>query len=309
MKNPIKRNIFFLGLFSFWMVSSLAASQIHWFCDLRSWNVHSDGYPLKEDFVFELGVFRDGFVPTKENRSQWSDHWVAAQRTTYHAPHRWFNAVHTVRINSAPFTSNTPGYIWGFQGDGHEGEWILLGRSNWRWPAANEGNLFPLKWRASDATVVLAGQIGDGASFDLKTEIVRDALPPVTTYAQWAERQFPGGQGSHPLSDGLVEGVPNLLAFAYGLDRGQGRSVPGLRGELVREQGRRHLQVRIPRRADHVGADLRIEVSTDLQNWVPAEPLLEDIERTPSEWVVRFADEIRSETPRRFVRVRAVLEE
>lgn len=289
--------------------SAIQASQIHWFCDLQSWNVNSDGYPLKDEFQFELGVFRDGFVPTRENRSQWSQHWVAAERTSYYAPRRWFNSIFNVRSNQAPFTANTPGYIWGFQGDGEEGEWILLGHQNWRWPTASDNAVFPRRWRASEATLVLAGDIGDGSRYDLKTETVRQALPPVTTYGQWVERRLAGSPRQHPLEDGLVEGVPNLLAFVYGLDRGNRGGVPGLTGRLVGQENHRFLEVSIPQRADHVGVDLLVEVSTDLQNWYPAEPLMEEIARKPSEWILRFTDEIRPETPRRFVRVRALLPE
>ncbi|MCC5789711.1 MAG: hypothetical protein JJT75_08750 [Opitutales bacterium] len=286
----------------------LDAARIHWFAQPHSLDLQYDGQQIDESFTFELGVFRDGFVPDESNRDQWSDYWEGAHRIYYNQENRWFSGRYRVTDNREPFTAGTPAYIWGFQGDGESGQWILLGDSYWTWPTASPMDPRQRNWRAIDADTVLAGYIGEsGDDFDLLMERVRNALPPRTSWSQWKGRHLQGEQSARPENDSFRAGTPNYLAFAFGLPR-EGTRPVGLQTQIVQQDQKPHLRIHVPRRADH-DANLVLEGSTDLVNWEDLSGLLKIVSEEAYEKVYQMTQPLQPDAPRFFVRARAIVPE
>lgn len=229
------------------------ATMIQWFVDPRSENFTEEGADLDQSFRFELGVFANGFVPTEENIDQWSENWVAAQRATYHEGNRWFTSVYHVTENTAPFTVNTPAYVWGFSGGPDEGEWVLFRGASWRWPRASF-NPNPRVWNAREATEVIMGSVGVHGEV-IRTARVRGKVPPITTWLQWLEENNQSAEAA------------SVMEYATG-------SPYAALGMVRNENG--DFELIVPRRADRP-ANFQIEVTEDLANpdWRPAGELTE----------------------------------
>ncbi len=258
-------------------------------------------------FRFELGVFADGFVPTAANTSEWTAHWVAAQRVVYNASEKIFAGQLTVTSNATPFTLNAKAYIWGFAGDIASNQWILFRKSTWNWPEPNPLDPFGLAWYAPESNEVILGSIhGSGSPYLMKAASVTDSYSPVTTWAQWLQEELSGQPLNGTADDPDHDGVSNLFEYLFGTPP----QVPGTvsHASLLLSQlaGESHLQFVIPRRGDHP-ASLLVEVSSDLVNWESG-PLVTDIlQATPSMLVVRDRTSLGAEHPRRFMRLRATL--
>ena len=261
----MKRFPFFLFLLT---VLRLDATTIHWFTAPGGRHVTEDREPMDETYRFELGVFRDGFTPTPENTSEWSAHWVAAQRVIYHPGNHWFTAVHEVEDNEGAFASGTPAYIWGFTGTPEAGEWILFRNSGWRWPRATPGFPIAREWSAADADEILMGEAG-GTSPDLmRSGRVQDAVPPVTAWEQWLAE------------NNRAAGPEAVLAYATGSDRPQLALTQGEGGQILLE---------VPRRADHQ-ANVWLEVSEDLVTWRPKAGEARFLRETPTGLIFSRSD-------------------
>lgn len=246
------------------LFNTAQARMIQWYSAPRATNLTMDGAPLHAGFFFELGVFKDGFIPTTENIEEWSSHWVAAQRSGYNEQYNWFSGVLRIEENPEPFVAGTPAWIWGFSGDPEEGEWILFRRGNWRWPAANPTRPTPLVWDTADADVLLIGDIGNGTSHLMRAGRVQNVVPPTTTWAQW-------------LADtGKPPDAASLLEYATG----------SRESRLTLQADGGGVRIHAPRRADRP-ANIRLQVSTDLIHWEPAPAALELFEETPTGLIFR----------------------
>ncbi len=243
-------------------VQIASATMIQWYSAPNQDNTTETGVPMDESFRFELGVFKDGFVPTAENIAEWSAHWVAAQRVMYHAENNWFTGALTVEDNAAPFSSGTQAWIWGFTGDPAEGEWILFRRHNWRWPSSNANRPIPLIWDTAQANEILIGDVNAGGTQLMRAGKIRNVVPPTTTWAQWLAEEA------------LEPGPAALMEYATGsadASMKMGRNADGT------------LALTVPRRADRP-ADFLIEVSESLSNpeWKPAGPLARLVQESPT---------------------------
>ncbi len=246
------------------LLQCASASMIQWYSAPRAENVTEDGTPLHAGFHFEIGVFRNGFVPTADNIAEWSSHWVAAQRVGYHEGNRWFTGVVNVTDNQAPFTQGAQAWIWGFSGDPEEGEWILFRRNTWNWPRANATRPTPLIWDTAQANQILIGDIGTGAATLMRAGRVQDVVPPTTTWAQWLK-----DTGNSP-------GPASLLEYATG----------SAESRLTLQSDGNGFSIHTPRRTDRP-ANIRLQVSTDLVHWHPAPAALELFEESSTRLVFR----------------------
>ncbi len=241
-----------LGLLALGQISS--AAKIQWFCPPHSENLTEAGLFMGPDFVFELGVFKAGFSPTIENRTEWAANWVPAQRAPYHSVNRWYSSVFDVVDNSGDFARNTPAWVWGFSGGPESGEWLLFRKQSWKWPSADSINPISHSWKASEADVVLMGSVGQLTL--LRSEKVQNALPPTTNWAQW-RRQYLGNRASESGSDLNQNDIPDLFEYASGKDQA---------GRLKLVATGNGFELRIPRRLDRP-ATFNVEVSYDLNEW------------------------------------------
>ncbi len=79
---------------------SLEATQIIW-QSARAAHESSTGQAL-DNYIFELDIFTESFVPTPFNVSEWANNWQAADRVRYDAINRAFTSRIDIKGNGAP---------------------------------------------------------------------------------------------------------------------------------------------------------------------------------------------------------------
>lgn len=232
--------------------ASACATPIHWFSSLDHFNFSSDERPMSAAYRFELGVFRDGFVPTLENRAVWSAHWVPAQRIRYNEAHGWYSGYLVVESNEAPFTAGAEAWVWGFTGDASGGDWLLYRNPSWRWPTANPRLPLARNWNAKTANLVLTGAVDTQGAQLLRGESVENMAPPPTTFEQWIAESGASADGE------------DLVRFATGK-----KNAPVRLERLANGDGPARLEVRVPHLADRPLRGVDLEISENLVDWHP----------------------------------------
>lgn len=276
--------ITFLALLGIALTAS--ATPLHWYSALDHFNLTSDERPMDSNFRFELGVFSDGFVPTAENRDEWSAYWVPAQRATYHAANHWYSGFLVVDDNEYPFEAGADAWVWGFSGDASGGDWILYRSSNWRWPQANSRLPVVRHWDAKNADTVLIGSVGQEQDHLLKAAAVEGAIPPTTTFEQWAVER--GGSFDEQ----------NLVEFATG-----GKADPVSFNRIPAAGGSSKIEIILTHLADRQLSGVGLEVSEDLQVWRSFHAYAELIETTPTQLIFEVDAEA-ANSPNLFFRAR-----
>lgn len=257
-------------------------------------------------FSFELGVFKNAFVPTAGNTAEWAANWVPAQRAGYDPVAKRFSNSFTVFANNPPFTAGAKGYVWGFKGGVAASEWILLGNAQWTWPAPDPFNNFGVDWDAAAATAVIGTVNAGGSPFLMKSALVSNAASPATSWPQWREAAFGDLTAGGPEADPDSDGVVNLLEYVFGSPPLQAGAVPVTPTTLVEDGGQKFMQITIPRRVDHL-AVLTVEVSPDLAQWQSGVSHTRVVENSASALVVRDLTPVNPSNPRRFMRLKAAL--
>jgi len=293
------------------IASPCQAERIHWYGPTFKTNVTSTGELMNQEMAFELGLFTDGFVPTAENVSEWSTHWLAAQRANYSTEGDFFTGKFVVDQPSSPFTGGKQAYIWGFRGGVESSEWILLKKDTWKWPvlAVDQGAearnpLSALEWNAADATAIVGNLQPVSVPFLMRTAGVSNGVPPKTSWSQWANIHMNGEKLNGFDQDPDGDGVNNLMEYVFGTSPAKADKSPNMPLQLVKSGSDEFLQVTIPRRSDHT-AKLTVEVSSDLVNWYSGTGQTVTVSDSPSGWVVRDLEPHRPDRPKRFVRVKA----
>ena len=273
----------------------------------------SNGQPLNEDTVFEVGVFTNGFVPSATNTSQWSANWVPAQRTKFTTKHNWFTSVFDVTNNAAPFTAGAPAYVWGFSGSEAAGQWLLFRATHWTWPTANDTAPTPLFWSAKDAKVVVVGSLpsASGNAVSLRPTAISNSLPPVTTWGQWKEDKLSGQPLGNPGDDADGDGIANVLEYALGTAPNNPADRPASPDGWHRlgrgADGKEYLEIRVPRRRDRQ-VHFSAEVSNDLrQGWGSGTNQVDKVEDTAEALTLRDKIPIGEAGNQRFMRVQATV--
>lgn len=146
------------------------------------------GNALDSTYVFELGTFANGFVPTAANTDQWSVNWKLL--SVADAPDDWFpnvpsfgqsftfNANGTVQglPGSATFTAGEQAYLWVYSGV----QWALVTDNSpgataddiWQLPTPGDNSpTSQLTWVLDQANVAIVGgvngvQSGTAIAFD-----------------------------------------------------------------------------------------------------------------------------------------------
>ncbi len=281
------------------------ASKINWASSLNRTNLTSTGAVMDAAFRFELGVFKSGFVPTAANTDQWVANWVPAQRTSYNAGTRWFTSNFTVTNNVSPFTVGANGYVWGFGDGGTGGEWILFRATNWTWPAPNPDSPVITSWTAKNASAVILGDVQNSGAYHMRTDAVNNATGPAVTWDEWRAVELAAATSPKGTSADLnANSVQDV--FDYALQRGANPN-PGSWMRWHEVDGKRHLEVRIPRRRDRP-ASFVVEVSPDLKTWISGSTVTEVVEDSAAALVVRDKIPVGEGGDRRFLRVRTVVD-
>jgi hypothetical protein len=271
----------------------LEAGTIAWFSDPLQTNLDGSQVPMDAGFHFELGVFSDGFVPTRQNVTQWAARWVAAGSTDYQPATRRFTGLQAVADNNSPFLAGTRAWIFGYRVTPTGTDMILLRNTAWLWPAPDPFNPIPLEWNVAAADQVVLGSLGTGGS----PFLMRSAR--VQFFTQWQAELLAGEPLAGPRDDPDGDGSPNLLEFVFGtppMSAGPPAATP-----VTLPGG--HLQMAIPRRADRP-ALLTVEVSGDLSDWRSGEAATQIVEDGASVLVVRDLTASGPFHPARFMRLK-----
>lgn len=295
-------------LLAFWclLVPVKAQTQIQWFSESNATNFSSNGTTAMDaSYRFELGVFTGAFVPAPENISDWSANWNAVQRTSYQTGSQRFASEVTAETVTAPFTAGKKVYVWGFKGDPAAGEWILFGASTWLWPDEVFGPPpLPETWNAKDATTVIGTIHSTGSPFLIQAAAVADALPPVTTFAQWQADELSGETLIEAHQDADGDGTANILEFIFGTSPKIANPSPLASASLLSLSNERYLQLIIPRRADRP-ANLVVEVSENLSQWNSGSGHTATVLSSNTSLTVRDLTPISPTAPKRFIRINA----
>jgi len=260
------------------------ATQILWYCPPERLNLTEDGVEMGGSFRFELGAFKDGFVPTTNNLNEWSEHWIPAQRTVYNEEHDWFTNRLTVTEDS-PISRGSAAYIWGFSGDPANGEWMLFRNAGWTWPGPSPRNPVLKMWSTSAVNVVIIGGVSEGYA-TLRSATVTNVPPPETQWDQWALEHL-GNASADPREDANGNGMEDGLEFVLGIDGASNFSVAGLEIRIVKDEaGENVVELVVPRRSDRP-ARIGVEISADLDTWYGAGDLVNLHANRPLELVFR----------------------
>ncbi|MEM9479015.1 MAG: hypothetical protein AAGA58_05055 [Verrucomicrobiota bacterium] len=301
---------------AFWAVTdAFGSQQVNW----RSLallegvtNLTSAGAPHELDgtFVFALGSFASGFVPSPSNTADWEANWTSLDVTAYNPDSTFFSSAVLLQNNNAPFTAGAKAWIWGFN---QSGEWILLRDADWTWGSVGGGPGGPgggSTWLVQNATEVVLGAVdADGDPFHMKTAAVTSSGTPGMTWEEWRALNFTAAE----LADSSIsgwnadadnDGCCNGIEFALGTDPRDplSKEAPV---RTVTEVGGLLYQTLTVNRASGAETSLSVELSTDLASWESGEPLLVIVEDTAMLLAVRSASPMGSHCE--FLRLRVAL--
>lgn len=146
---------------------SALAQTLEWGSQVFSSIVDSNGLPLDETYVFEIGTFEPGFSPAESNVELWYDNWFAFDRAGYSEANGYFtstvNMLDDGRSDSPFMSGNSPSfegleaYLWvrNAETPSPTTEWFLVRSMDWIFPDAIPGccdNDLTIQWSMSDLT-------------------------------------------------------------------------------------------------------------------------------------------------------------
>ncbi|MEI7928067.1 MAG: hypothetical protein WCH40_05910 [Verrucomicrobiales bacterium] len=300
MKVSQLRKYFLLGVAL--VIGRAGAETINWSCPTLKTNQTSTGQNMDGGFQFQLGVFSGGFIPIAGNMSQWAAHWVSAQTASYSSANSSFDSTFNFAVNAAPFTIGAKGYVWGRRIGSAADEWILFRKSDWTWPYVDPQQPPGFyDWNAATANEVILGTINaSGTPFLMQSAAVY-------SYAQWRDDNLAGESLNSPNDDPDHDGVSNLLEFVFGTSPSLASLVPSTPTSLVTISGQTYLQIFIPRLRNRL-ATFTVEVSSDLNQWTSGDTYTAEVSNTAEALVVRDKTATGPGLPRRFMRLKAVVQ-
>lgn len=140
----------------------IQAQTLNWGNDAFGDLSDSTGVTLDDTFVFQLGSFSNGFVPSDSNVDQWSLNWEVFDQASYNKDIEYFTSTVYVRndVTSSNPTASTlsfaglDAYIWIRNSDDPVPgtEWLLTRASNWTFPLVGGDccNTEVIEWAVSD---------------------------------------------------------------------------------------------------------------------------------------------------------------
>jgi hypothetical protein len=165
-----------ITLFCFAVADRIDAQTLNWGNVVGEPIVTSEGNPIDNTFVFQLGAFDAGFVPEFSNANQWLQNWRIFDTAAYDSTFGFSTATAYIRdgVTSAEPGASTlsfaglDAYIWIRNADDAvEGsEWLLTRASTWKFPITGGDccDTTVLEWSVSDldstTTPIIGGHNG-----------------------------------------------------------------------------------------------------------------------------------------------------
>ena len=230
-------------------------------------NADSRNRAWTPDFTMSLGVFKTGFKPTFENREHWCANWTQLSVAVYDPEESRFAG--TVDLSKPlPVLADPQVYIWAKNGeDLTQGpEWLLLTRSEWKWPSASSNSNPAITWTTDDSVSLILGQAGQQGHHLTTTRVA----PEPVSQAQWLARYLGNTPSlSTPEADPDGDGLSNQLEYFLGSNPNDGSSriFPTL--ENHNDATQLTLQ-----RNPYASSDFVVECSSNLLSWSKATPEL-----------------------------------
>ncbi len=196
----MKPNFVKLGLLLLVLGGARAHSQtLNWSSITGASIVDSEGSPLDTTFLFQLGTFEEGFVPTEENISHWDGGFRAFDVTGYYsseADGQYFTGTAQVEdhdgrpgahYNDYPLFEGMRAYVLIRNQEGTE--YFLASASTWIFPTKAEGccaNDLVTNWSISDlgtdSPITGAFFTQDGTSFNIRTNSIPEPGTLLVTF-------------------------------------------------------------------------------------------------------------------------------
>ncbi|HVJ44864.1 MAG TPA: thrombospondin type 3 repeat-containing protein [Luteolibacter sp.] len=224
-------------------------------------NTDSKGRSWDASYSMEAGFFRNGFIPTFENRGSWAENWSRLGTAMFDAEESRFAGVIDSSATTVP--SGTKIYFWAKNGDDltKGPEWVLLTQSTWTWPGSTSPVAPALVWTTGETSISLVV----GRTETAGSHLVSRSLRPVpVAEAAWLAKHFPESQTAVAGSDDPDgDGLSNTLEYFLGTDPSNGSSagrpgiIPGGSGTVL------HLA-----RNPYAESGYDLEASTDLKKWI-----------------------------------------
>lgn len=298
------------ALLFFALILGSPAAQVFFSSEIFRTNLDSEGNALNDDWVFALGAFEEGFVPTPANREIWASKWTTARATAYEGDLGFFSGEFQFFTNEAPFLTTNTGYLWGYN---CSGEWILMTGSNWNWPNTGDPLAIPSNWNINNATEVIVGAVNTD-DVHIRTESGGEGFDvPPFTYADWRASYFDPEE--HPdlsisgfNADPDGDGHPNLVEYAQGTNPRKSTKVDPGKVIFVERNGMIYpaLEFKVSRKTQDVTVVLGS--TTDLNDWTGASNITLPFESAdPEKKVFRSVIPITG-VSRRFFRIVAIPE-
>ena len=187
--------------------SGISARNISWGSQPFDSLFDSTGTALDASFVFEIGSFANGFVPTYENMVYWEANWKPFDRAVngdgWNPGASYFNSISNLKADGTPqfspvapaftFAENEVGYMWIYDSLSFEptSEWALITNTSgdfnaaddWLFPdPADQSNPQNVYFTLVNASEIVVGGLnnnqGDGrfsadpGTFSLQTSVV-----------------------------------------------------------------------------------------------------------------------------------------
>jgi len=186
-QHPMKTYLSILLLGILWMMSpKVLARDVTWSSSVFDDLYNSYGDPLDSSFLFEVGIFDNGFVPTTSNFTDWDANWLVFDQVSdgagWNPLFQAFSGAATVESDGssssifatpgAVFPANSQVYLWVYNSKdiALTSEWALVTDfvaagvpdvgDRWRVPAHSSDPLaFPISWNLLEADTALFGAV------------------------------------------------------------------------------------------------------------------------------------------------------
>ncbi len=224
-------------------------------------NADSKGRNWDGAYSMTLGVFKGSFVPSFENREQWTDQWMELGTAVYDAEEKRFAG--SIDTDAQPtIAAGTKVYFWAKNGeDLTKGpEWVLLTQDTWKWPAASTAITPAVTWTTGEKSIsLIVGESGKNGR-----HLISRALRPVAvSEADWLAKYLgadPKFTDANADPDG--DGLPNALEYFLGSDPADASSTKSPAMQTDGPAVRLNLE-----RNPYAESGYTLEASEDLRTW------------------------------------------
>jgi hypothetical protein len=261
--------------------------QVVWSSERMATNITSTNAQLGVDFRFELGGFAGGFVPTAANVASWRANWTTVGVADYNSQVGFFAA--STSVDSAAAFDGAA-FIWGFNRESATAgaEWVLLTNPQWLLPSAGTTIAPPQQWSTGTATVAVLGNVNARPGVHLQTAAVTGQTIGNESATAWLASYGLNEAGDSQIweADSDNDGVSNLLEYATGTHPLVATSFSRESVYISTYGDTNSITLTFDKNPEAM-VHYQIELSSDLNQWVPGDDAVEVVSDTSDRMTVR----------------------